>query len=103
MNEDQKNIIKQKLLERAPVIECPICHHRKFVLLDGYLTENLQDDYHSVVVGGENIVPTIAIACKHCGYVSQFALGALGLLPDSIENLKMQESEVSDKKSKSNI
>ena len=26
-------------------------------------------------------IPTIAIVCNNCGYISQHALGALGLLP----------------------
>ena len=85
MEQAQKDIITKKIRERIIALECPMCRSHKFVLLDGYLTENLQNDYHSVNIGNGTIVPSVAIVCKHCGFIARFALGALDLLPDSIE------------------
>ena len=42
----QKDAIKARLQERIPKLECPMCHQYSFVLLDGYLTENIQENYN---------------------------------------------------------
>ena len=89
----QKDAIKARLQERIPKLECPMCHQYSFVLLDGYLTENIQENYNSIVIGNGEIFPTTAIVCTHCGYVARFALGALGLLQ---QNQKIDNSEVTE-------
>lgn len=93
---EQKNIIKNRIQERVGTLECPMCHKHQFILLDGYFTENIQEDYKSIVIGNGNILPTIGIACINCGYVARFALGALGLLPDEThDNRKGNENNES--------
>jgi hypothetical protein len=39
-----------------------------------------------MVLGGGQTVPAAAIVCNRCGFLSQHALGALGLLPKNESN-----------------
>lgn len=82
LEEDRKSQIIAKILGKNPNIECPMCHHRHFALLDGYITENIQNNYKSIIVGGGTILPLATIICDNCGYVAQYSLGALGLLEE---------------------
>ena len=83
---EQKEAIKRSLQNKIPKLECPMCHQHSFVLLDGYLTENIQENYNSIIIGNGEIFPTTAIVCTHCGFVARFALGALGLLQKNQKN-----------------
>jgi hypothetical protein len=75
----QDKIIKV-LTERGASLPCPRCGNDDFTLLDGYFNEFIQDEPRGVVLGGRTI-PSVIIACKRCGFLSQHALGILGLLP----------------------
>ena len=81
--EERKSQIIAKILEKNPNIECPMCHHRHFALLDGYITENIQNDYKSIIVGGGKILPLATIICDNCGCIFQFSLGVLGLFDEN--------------------
>ncbi len=59
---------------------CPMCGNATFSLADAYLVNTLQPDLATFSLGGTSI-PAIAIICNNCGYISQHALGVLGLLP----------------------
>jgi hypothetical protein len=84
LSQEKKQEIIQKLNERIQVLTCPMCHQHSFVIADGYFSHFLQDDMKDVSIGGSSI-PTIAIVCTHCGFVSQHALGVLGMLPKNEE------------------
>ncbi|MFN5693657.1 MAG: hypothetical protein ACK464_02255, partial [Bacteroidota bacterium] len=58
------------------------------IMADGYFNNNMQTDFGSISIGGPAI-PTIGIICDNCGFVSQHAIGVLGLLPK--ENSKRDE------------
>lgn len=88
INQEQKQKIVIELGKRLPKMVCPMCSHKKFVLVEGYFNNNLQQDFDSFSIGGSSI-PSIAIICENCGFVSQHALGVLGLLPK--ENIKKNE------------
>ncbi|MDR1746943.1 MAG: hypothetical protein LBR49_06695 [Tannerella sp.] len=75
-----KREIAQELSEKISRITCPMCQNNRFVLADGYFNNQLQRDIGSYSIGGAGI-PTVAIICENCGFVSQHALGSLGLLP----------------------
>lgn len=79
--QEQKERIVNALRERGAVLPCPRCGNRNFVLLDGYFYHTLQFELPSISLGGAG-VPTIAIACTNCGFLSEHALGALGVLPE---------------------
>lgn len=84
LNEQQKKVIIDRLTERVKKtgrgFNCPMCNNPHFVLLDSYLRNDIQEDLTSVVLGGPSI-PATAIICSNCGFISQHALGVLGLMP----------------------
>lgn len=77
--EQQKKII-EALDERGAILPCPRCGNKSFELLNGYFNHTLQAELKGIVIGGPS-VPTIIVVCKKCGYLSQHAIGTLGLLP----------------------
>lgn len=80
LSEQQKEKIRTVLRDRGAILDCPRCHNSKFVISDGYFVQTIQIELAGTVIGGPAI-PSIAAICKHCGFISQHALGPLGLLP----------------------
>ena len=60
-------------------LRCPMCGGDDFEVADGFIRNGIQKELSSIVVGGRSI-PTLPIVCKRCGFVSQHAIGVLGLL-----------------------
>lgn len=89
LNNDDKKKIAEALEGRKHGLTCPMCQNKNFIMADGYFNNNMQTDFGSFSIGGPAI-PTIAIICSNCGFVSQHALGVLGLLPKN-ENIKKDE------------
>ena len=52
---------------------------RRCFLADGYFNQPLQTEPAGLTIGGSS-VPSIIVVCDNCGYMSQHALGILGLL-----------------------
>lgn len=67
--------------------KCPMCGNTHFVIADGYFNTFIQDDLNNIQIGGASI-PSISIICSKCGFISQHALGILGLLPIQNNNEK---------------
>lgn len=78
--EERKKEIVKALEERGAKLPCPRCGNQSFTLLEGYFNQPIQSELKGMVIGGPTI-PSIVIACSRCGFLSQHALGALGLLP----------------------
>lgn len=78
--EERQLAIIKALEERGAKLPCPRCRNPNFTLLDGYFNQTIQAELTGMVIGGPS-VPTAVIACTRCGYISQHALGVLGLLP----------------------
>lgn len=57
-----------------------MCSNQQFTLADAYIRNELQENLRSVNLGGPSI-PAAAIICNNCGFISQHALGVIGLLP----------------------
>ena len=81
-SEDKRNTIIKILEERGVLLPCPRCSKNEFELLDGYFNQPIQGALPGMVLGGPS-VPSIGVVCKNCGFISQHALGALGLMPES--------------------
>lgn len=96
LSKEQKEIIIKKLAEKGVKASCPMCGNNHFVLADAYFTNILQTQLNSISIGGPNI-PTIAIICSNCGFISQHALGSLGLLPKD-DDIKKEEENKDEKK-----
>jgi ribosomal protein L37E len=80
INEVRKDGIIKALTDRGANLPCPRCGNNTFTLLDGYFNQVIQEDPKGIVLGGRTI-PSAVIACNRCGYLSQHALGTLGMLP----------------------
>ena len=60
-------------------LKCPICGNQGFSFVDGYTSKFLNENTNNIQLGGIN-VPCFPLVCRNCGFVFEFALGALGLL-----------------------
>lgn len=80
MSDDKKQEIVNSLTKKIALLECPMCHAHSFSLIDGYFTSNIQDDYRSIVFGKGEIIPSIAIVCNQCGFISKHSIGILGVM-----------------------
>lgn len=87
-SEEFKQRVINRLRDRKVRGECPMCGNRNFALLDGYLNHSLQTDLSMGMVLGGPSIPTVAIACSNCGFISEHALGALSLLPTQEPEVK---------------
>jgi hypothetical protein len=79
LTESDKQEIIDRIRQRAPSIRCPMCQQNSFSLVDGYFRSTLQKTINSLTLDGPG-VPSAAIICSTCGFISQHALGVLGLL-----------------------
>ena len=79
LSKEQKEKIINILDERGAKLPCPRCGNNNFTLLDGYFNQTIQTEIKGMVIGGPS-VPSVVVACNRCGYLSQHALGPLGLL-----------------------
>jgi len=89
LTQEQKDKIIKALTDRGAKLPCPRCGNDSFTLLDGYFNQIIQTELKGIVLGGRAI-PSIVVACNRCGYLSQHALGVLGLLPRD-ESKKTEE------------
>ena len=91
LKEEKKAELIQALTERFSKYDkqsvCPMCGHAQFTIADDYLSNTLQADFNSVTLGGPSI-PSLAIICTNCGFISQHSLGILGLLPAEVSRDK---------------
>ena len=76
---------KDKALDRLKrilgnVAECPMCHHKQFQLVEGYISTPIQPDLNGIQIGGPAI-PSVAIICTRCGFISQHAVGIINSDP----------------------
>ena len=83
MKKVEKEEIIEQLLKKGVDRPCPRCGNDAITLVDGFFNQTVQDDASDFVIGGASI-PTIVTACTNCGFLSQHALGVLGLLPHQV-------------------
>ena len=79
MTEAHKEKIVAALTERGATAPCPRCGNQSFSLSDGYFLSVIQTGFPGVTLGGQ-VVPWIVVICTKCGFMSQHALGVLGLM-----------------------
>ena len=84
-----RNIIPEKFrlkisheLKKRNVTKCPMCGESKFVVADTYTVNNLYSDIDDVGSSARTL-PCALMICANCGYISQHALGALGLMQEA--------------------
>lgn len=82
--EKQKIVVELNKRINSGEIKCPMCGNKHFIIADGYFNSIMQDNLNYIALGGSSI-PSIAIVCNKCGFISSHALGVLGLLPKQTE------------------
>lgn len=80
MLEEEKQRLASALIKKLEIknLRCPMCGNSHFSISDGYFFNFLQEDIKNYSMGKG--VPSISIICDNCGFISQHALGSLGLL-----------------------
>lgn len=90
LSEEQAEKILAALDNKGVNKTCPMCGNEEFTLIDGFTYHRLNQDPISgdLKIGGP-FIPTIGVICTNCGFLSEHAIGTLGLL----EELKEEEKE----------
>ena len=78
ITDEKREEIAALLKEKGVQYICPMCKHKHFILVDGYFNPSIQSNLKGFRIGGLTI-PSIAIICGNCGFISQHSLGALGI------------------------
>lgn len=81
--EFNKDLEKIKLSASERILKnykCVSCGSHLPEIVTGYFINPIQENLSNFNLGGSSI-PSIAIVCRHCGFIQQHALGALKLLP----------------------
>jgi ribosomal protein S27AE len=84
LNDEQKQKIIELLQKRKARKRCPRCGNKNFALLDGYFNQPIQKTIPVTItdiVNNGAFISSVVVVCTRCGYLSQHALGVLGLLP----------------------
>ena len=84
LTNEQREKIREELTKKIPNLTCPMCQNKNFTMAEGFFSNTLQANLSSIALGGQAI-PTIGIICGNCGFVSQHAIGRLGLLTKNEE------------------
>lgn len=96
MDQKAKDEILITLSSKGVNHPCPRCGNGVFTLVDGYFNEMIQPNANTLNIGGHTI-PTVLTVCNRCGYLSQHALGVLGLLPKTNENIDKKTEDKNEK------
>jgi hypothetical protein len=89
-SEEMKHRVASALATKGVRMPCPRCGTNAWTLVDGFLVHPLTDDVNQIIIGGRSL-PTVALVCNHCGYVTEYAAVLLGVLepfpdPDEVQD-----------------
>jgi len=79
LSQEKRDELAKILSGKGVKAICPMCGNNSFNVGAAYFNNPLQDSLESFNIGGPS-VPTVPIICTKCGFVSQHAVGILGLL-----------------------
>lgn len=85
LKDEERNKIAKILSERIGNFTCPICKRGHFSLIDGYSSYALTDNYRKINIDGK-IIPFTMLVCDNCGFITQHALGTIGLIDRTDSN-----------------
>jgi ribosomal protein S27AE len=84
MTAEQWGQVVEALSARHVSRPCPRCGNPHFTLLEGYFNQPVSGEVSyasgTMAFSGGPTVPSVVTACTNCGFLSQHALGVLGLL-----------------------
>jgi hypothetical protein len=82
VDKERSNKIIAALSSKGATKACPRCGQLHFNVLAETMIP-INNDPGVIAVGGP-VVPTVIVACSNCGFLTQHALGALGLVPEEV-------------------
>ena len=84
-SQEEKDKIISALKAKEAMKPCPRCGNTTFSLIDGYFSHFIQPRLGGISIGGPS-VPAAVVVCTNCGWLSEHALGVLGLLTGKNED-----------------
>ncbi len=94
MDEKEKNRILRRFIELIPNPECPMCHGHHFTVIDSYPVNAVTEDFRKLSPVIRRSIPTVAVVCVKCGFISQHAMAVMGLINNPNDNVNdKKESE----------
>ena len=81
MTAEEKQKIIDALSRKGAIHVCPRCGEKEFTLLEGYFNQIIQQTITGGMIMNGPSVPSVVVVCNNCGYMSQHAIGVLGLMP----------------------
>lgn len=58
-------------------LTCPMCKHNDFVVVGGYVRDDIQTQLNSYVFGSNSALNMAVVVCQHCGFVSHHLIDVL--------------------------
>lgn len=80
VEKERANQIIQALSKKGANKPCPRCGHLHFGVVAETSIPITSEP--AIIMPGWPVVPTVIVTCNNCGFVTQHALGALGLAPE---------------------
>lgn len=87
-NLDKSQKIIDALYKRCGEQSCIKCQSKSFMLLDGMLNHSVQSFESGLAT---KLLPAACVICNHCGYIDQYSLGVLGMLPSDSEKSEKED------------
>src|SRR3990167_4902192 len=92
-SEEERRRIVSTLEKKGVCSCCPMCGNKSFVLSEGYFVNTIQPDMAGCIRLEGPSIPTIAIICKQCGFVSQHSAMLLGLIDRNVSEANRDKSK----------
>ncbi|QEL18091.1 hypothetical protein [Limnoglobus roseus] len=73
MDQDRREQLISALIAKGATKPCARCEFQHFEIVA---------EANIVIQAEGAILPTVVVACTHCGFISQYALGILGIPPE---------------------
>jgi len=83
LSKEELDKIIEELKKRGARKTCPMCGNKLFSIAPAYFVNTLQTSVSNLSLGGKSI-PSIPIICTNCGFISQHAIGVLGIMPKEV-------------------
>lgn len=58
-------------------LTCPMCQHHDFLVIGGYVREDIQTQLNSFVMGSQVALNMAVVVCQNCGFVSYHDINIL--------------------------
>lgn len=98
MDKQERDRIASRFFEIIPNPECPMCHGTQFSVLDSHPVNPVTDDYRKPSAVIRRSIPSVAIVCVKCGFISLHAMAVMGLMYGGAVHVKNESTDVPEVK-----